>query len=443
MAGEIYLSNLSGQFDYQSILQKFQELKTKQILLLQQKEDEIQQKKSAYSTFGSMLKDFQKSLDSLLDDDIFYSKNINVSNENILTATVTDPSKLSETSLSITTKQLAKNDVWLSQSGVSDKNSGSVASSDGTLQIKYAGNEVASIDYTTSDTLQDIANKINSSQEDVTASIFYDGTNYRLLISGKDTGSSNTIELNEVGSGDLLDNLQLGSNYSDSHVQSAQNAIISIYSQDVESSTNSFKEVVQGLNIEINSVSNESVDLTIKDDNEPVKENLQDLITKYNSIVDYIKEQTDKNAPLSGEYSLHQIRSSIFRNLNPLLEAGILEVDHTNGHISLKTSKLNDYFENDKEGLKSKIDELENTLKDYLDFALDIEGPVKSKEKSYNRQINSIEKRIETTARRVEAEIENLKKQFVYLDKFLAQMNDIRSRLTALLPKQNQNNNQQ
>ncbi|WP_281951139.1 flagellar filament capping protein FliD [Nitrosophilus kaiyonis] len=442
MAGEIYLSNLSGQFDYQGILQKFQELKTKQLSLLQQKEDEISQKKSAFKTFGNMINDFKKNLDSLLNDKIFYDKDVSVSNENILSASVIDSQKLSETSIQLTTKQLAKNDVWLSQSGVSNKDSDAVATSDGTLQIKYAEEEIANIDYTNSDTLQEIANKINSSQDKVIASIFYDGNNYRLLLSGKDTGKDNIIELNETGSGDLLDSLQIGSNYSDSHVQNSQNAIINIYGEDVESSTNSFKEVIQGLNIEIKSISNDPVDINVKENNSQIEEKLQNLITNYNSIVDYIKEQTSENAPLSGEFSMQQIRSGIFRNLNPLLEAGILEVDHTNGHISLKNEKLNDYFENDKDSLKTKIDELETGLENYVDFVLDVEGPIKSKDKSYSRQINSIEERIESTAKRVEAEIENLKKQFVYLDRFLAQMNDIRSRLSALLPKQNQTNTQ-
>ena len=41
MAGEIFLSNLSGQFDYQQILQKFQQLKFQQVSLLQDQEESI------------------------------------------------------------------------------------------------------------------------------------------------------------------------------------------------------------------------------------------------------------------------------------------------------------------------------------------------------------------------------------------------------------------
>ena len=441
MAGEIYLSNLSGQFDYQSILQKFQELKTQQISLLQQKEDQINQKKSAYATFGNMLKTFDNNLDNLLDDTIFDAKTVTISNEDIATATINDASKLNETNITFTAKQLAKNDVWLSQSGVSDKDNDAVATANGTLQIKYAGSEVASIDYTSTDSLQDIVNDINSSQDSVIASIFYDGSNYRLLLSGKDTGSSNTIELNETGSGDLLDQLQIGSSYSSSHVQSAQNAKINIYGQDVESSTNTFNNVIEGLSIEIKKESTENVNLNIKEDDTPIEENLQELLNSYNSIVDYIKEQTAENAPLSGEYTLHQIRSTIFRNLTPLMESGILDIDHSSGHISINSEKLENQLKNNKEGLQAKIEELDSGLKTYMDFVLDTRGPIKLKEKSFNNQINSIEDRIELTAKRVQAEIDNLKKQFVYLDQFLGQMNDVRSRLSALLPASAQNSN--
>jgi len=449
MAGEIYLSNLSGQFDYQSMLDKYQKLKNQQIALLQEKEAKIYDKKNAYQNFAGLLDNFNSSFEKLTDTTIFDQKVISISNESVLTATITDPSKLKDTNLNIVSKQLAQNDVWLSGDGVTDKDTAAVATASGTIELSYAGSTVATIDYDTDvsdttkpSTLQEIADAINNAQSNIKASIFFDGTNYRLLLSGADTGANNTIAISETGSGDLLDQLQLGSSYSASHVQSAQNAQIDIYGQTVESSTNTFDKVVDGLRIDILSTSATGVDLTINDDYEPLKTSLSEFIDGYNSIVDFIKDNTSDTGPLSGDFTLHQIRSSIFDKFDPLFEMGVLSVDYTTGKISLDSAELNNQLQNDPDSVKTKIETLKTDLDDYLSYLTGYDSPLDDKDKSLDNQINNIENSIESISKKIDAEMENLKKQFVWLDQFMAQMNDIRNRLTALLPKDSSTQNQ-
>ncbi len=449
MAGEIYLSNLSGQFDYQSMLDKYQKLKNQQIALLQEKEAKIYDKKNAYQNFAGLLDNFNSSFEKLTDTTIFDQKVISISNESVLTATITDPSKLKDTNLNIVSKQLAQNDVWLSGDGVTDKDTAAVATASGTIELSYAGSTVATIDYDTDvsdttkpSTLQEIADAINNAQSNIKASIFFDGTNYRLLLSGADTGANNTIAISETGSGDLLDQLQLGSSYSASHVQSAQNAQIDIYGQTVESSTNTFDKVVDGLRIDILSTSATGVDLTINDDYEPLKTSLSEFIDGYNSIVDFIKDNTSDTGPLSGDFTLHQIRSSIFDKFDPLFEMGVLSVDYTTGKISLDSAELDNQLQNDPDSVKTKIETLKTDLDDYLSYLTGYDSPLDDKDKSLDNQINNIENSIESISKKIDAEMENLKKQFVWLDQFMAQMNDIRNRLTALLPKDSSTQNQ-
>ena len=49
------------------------------------------------------------------------------------------------------------------------------------------------------DSLTDVATKINASDARVSASVIYDGTNHRLMIMGKDTGSTNQVTYKETG----------------------------------------------------------------------------------------------------------------------------------------------------------------------------------------------------------------------------------------------------
>ena len=449
MAGEIYLSNLSGQFDYQSILDKYEELKNQQVAILQEKEAKIYDKKYSYQNYAQLLDNFNTSFEKLTEPAIFDQKSVFVSNESVLTATVTDPTKISETSLNITSKQLAQNDVWLSQAGVTDKDTVAVATTAGTIEISYAGNVVATIDYDTDtadatkpSTLQEIADAINSAQTSAQASIFFDGTNYRLLLSGADTGADNTISITETGGGDLLDQLQLGSTYTTSNVQSAQNAQIEIYGQTVESSTNSFDNVVSGLRIDLLSTSTTGVDVTIDNDYEPLKTSLQEFVDGYNSIVDFVTQYTAQGAPLSGDSTVQQIRSSIFQGFDPLFEMGILSVDYTTGKISLDSAELDNQLQSNPDTVQTKIEELNNSLGNYLSYITGYDSPLDDKDESFDRQINYIEDSIVSLVERIDAEMETLKMQFIWLDQFMAEMNDVSASLASLLPASTTDNTQ-
>ncbi|MRJ02473.1 MAG: flagellar filament capping protein FliD [Epsilonproteobacteria bacterium] len=430
MAGEIYLSNLSGQFDYQSILDKYEQLKYQQVSIIQEKEYKVEMEKAAFESYVSMLEDFKGSFENLIDEELFDQKVVTVSDESIASVSVTDPEKVNPTKLDFTVKQLAKNDVWLSQSGVENRDD-SVASGDGTLTIAIDGEEI-DIEYTADDTIDDIAQKINSATDKVNASIFFDGDNYRLILSSRETGTDNAITLKDDG--DLLDNLELGRDYSDSHVQEAQNAQIDIYGESVESQTNTFSNLIEGIEIEVKESSDTPVSVEIANDDEAIKSSLEDLFGKYNSLVDYIKSQSEEGAPLAGDFTLQSIRSQIFQRLTPLMERNLMEVDHTTGHISLKTTELEEQLSQDREGIQSALSDLQNSLQPYLEALFDTDGVVNQKELSYDKKIDRYEDDIAAVVERITKESEILKAQFIHLDSILAQLNDMKTQIAALLP---------
>ncbi len=438
MAGELFISDLAGGFDYNEILQKVQLLKSQQIAILREREDMLSQKKAAISDFGDIVSEFQDIFDDLTGGDLSYEKQITVSDEDVIEASITNKYKAIPASVDITVNQLAKNDVWLSQGGLADKDTTAVATTSGTLEITYAGNVVATIDYDTDtsdstkpSTLQEIADAINSAQDDVNATIFFDGTNYKLLISGNDTGTNNTVEFNETGGGDLLNQLQIGSSYTGSHVQTAQNAQIEIYGQTVESQSNTFTDVLEGVSFTVKQITTTPINLQISQDENVLKDKLKEFIDKYNEMVDFISTNAGENGVLSGEYTLQSIRSSIFSSFDPLFEIGILSVDRNNGHLSLNESDFDNQMNQDPQVIQDKLDEVEATLDSYLKAVLDTDGIIKQKEKSYERQISNIEDRIELDSKRINQEIETMRMQFVALQKYMAEMQDIRSRIQS------------
>ncbi len=430
---DIYLSNLSGQFDYQQILDKYQQLKFQQATILLEKEDKVKQQKSAFATFSNMLENFQSAFESFGDEALFDKKSLFVSDESVASVSIGDATKVYPTQLDFTVTQLAKKDVWLSQSGVADRED-TVASADGTLTLSVGGEDYA-IDYSSDDTIDDIASKINQSGANVNATIFFDGNSYRLLISSKETGTNNTISFSD--SGDLLDNLELGDNYSDSHVQSAQNAKIDIYGEVVESQNNTFTNLIDGVNIEVKQTG--STTITVTNDDAAVKNAIEELFVQYNNLVDYTKQVTAKDGALSGDLTLQSVRSTIFRDFTPLMEKGLITVDHTNGHLSLNSTKFNELITSDKEALKEAFAQTTESLKPYMDFLFEpIDGLIKQKEKNYDNKIERYEQEITSTVERINREVENLKRQFIHLDSVLAQLNGMKTQIAAILPKENQ-----
>ena len=81
----------------------------------------------------------------------------------------------------------------------------------GTLSLQVGTGTAVNVDVTATDTLDGIAAKINASGQRISASIFNDGTNYRLQVRGLDTGEANTITFGGTG-------LSLGLNLSLIHI---------------------------------------------------------------------------------------------------------------------------------------------------------------------------------------------------------------------------------
>src|SRR5690606_26856512 len=68
----------------------------------------------------------------------------------------------------------------------------------GTLEIQV-GEESAAIEIEETDSLEDIARKINGTGLRVSATMFSTGSEYRLQVSGLDTGAENAVTLTETG----------------------------------------------------------------------------------------------------------------------------------------------------------------------------------------------------------------------------------------------------
>ena len=116
----------------------------------------------------------------------------------------------------------------------------------------------------------------------------------------------------------------------DMQVTAGQDANVEIDGVAITQSSNSIDDVISGVTIDLTRVETDdtTVNLTISRDTDSIKSSVNDFITEYNSIIEFINQQftydedTESSGELAGEGVLHTIKSMIQSTIistNPLL----------------------------------------------------------------------------------------------------------------------------
>ena len=431
MAGELFLSGLTGtNFDGGAVVDQIMQLRSLPLQRLQQEKALVQAKLSSLGNLSKGIGDFLSIFEGLDVDALFKAKQATSSNTDVLTASATDDAP--NLSFSVTVNKLSQAEIRVSNGGVSDI-SNTFASS-GTLTITYDtgnGTETFNIDYNAGDTLEDLVDAINSAQERVKASVYYDGTSYKLMLSENDVGAS-TVET-DTGTGVYVISIsglpsELGSGLDT--LQDAQNAEIVIGTgSPVTSPDNKFEDVISGLTIEVKGTG--SANVTVSEDYSKVTSFLNDFVKKYNGLVKLVDAlTTGERALFRGDYTIGSVKTGIAERLSPLIDKGLIEYDGDTGEISLNTDKLNDLLSTDPEGVKSLIEELKGSYSTYLEGQKDL---FSSFEKTYSEQVEDIDNRIQSLAQRLVQEEKLLRREYAQLEAFIAQAEELRQRFQQFM----------
>jgi flagellar hook-associated protein 2 len=164
-----------------------------------------------------------------------------------------------------------------------DSSSGALGQA-GSFTLKVGSGTLKSIDVLASDSLDKIAGKINQAGIRASASVFYDGSKYRLQIRGLDTGADNAIAM--VENGTTLDLNGDGSLPSGGKtVQSAQNAKLTIDGFEVTRSNNQITGAIPGVTLALTAETTSPVTLTIGSDATALEKKVTTLVNAFNAAV--------------------------------------------------------------------------------------------------------------------------------------------------------------
>ncbi|MGD8525645.1 MAG: flagellar filament capping protein FliD [Thioalkalispiraceae bacterium] len=287
-------------------------------------------------------------------------------------------------------------------------------------------------------TLSEIRTEINEAADNVgvTATIVTEDTGSRLILTSDETGTANSISTSYSGA-DLLGL---------SDVSAAEDAVIEVDGFTATRSSNAIADVIGGitLNLQGESTPGSTTQLSVEQDVETLKANVQAFVDTYNELNDIVKLERIKN--LEGDNTLLSLENQLMSTFNTaatgltggisyLAEVGVtfqksgdLSLDEAEFESALATNSAGvaQLFGDSSEGFATRLDSLVQTF-------LDPDGLLDSKTDGLNASIDRVERRIDDMSYRLQVIEERIRARFTALDTFVAQSNSTSSYLAQQL----------
>lgn len=351
-----------------------------QEFLLTKQETDIQAKLSSYGIFKSGLSDFRASLAGLRDAGKFAALQAKTSQSDVISASVSSNADAGRFNLE--SKQLAQAQSLVS-AGFTDANA-SIGT--GSLTIKFGttdydadtdtyngftqnaaqGTLTLNLD-ATNNTLTGLRDAINEADAGINASIIYDGSAYRLVLASENTGVANSMQISVDDPS--LSQFEFNADATNmEQTQVAQDAIMSINGLDVTNATNTFKDTLKGVTLDLaKAVPGQKISLEISSSPEEIVGAVQSFVDSFNELAASVKElssydpSTQTGSVLLGDATLRggmsQIRSVMGSlvsglegsSIRTLIDLGV--TTQADGSLKFDSGKLTDALKSDPDGV--------------------------------------------------------------------------------------------
>lgn len=302
-----------------SIIDSMVKLQTNQVNRIKEQKQAVVNRQSAFKGVEARLLSLRASLSRLnrVSSSVFDARSSTVSDESIIAAAAGSGAQVGSVALKV--NSLATAEIR----GSTGFTTASDPITQGVLSIRVGSREEAAVTIDASNaTASGLVSAINSQAKDVTATLVKDQSSgqFRVLVSSKYTGTSNTISItnNLAASGGGATRPE----FTGSLVQAAGNASISIGSGAgaiaSEYETNQIDDLVDGVTLNLlKADASKTVTVSVGADNEGVVDTVGNFVKEFNGIIQYISEQSafivqsQSAGPLLGNRSVSEIQSQL------------------------------------------------------------------------------------------------------------------------------------
>jgi flagellar hook-associated protein 2 len=465
------VTGLTSGIDWGQMIDKMMEAARKPEELWQAEKDTLELKVGLYNEFSAYLKTLRSSISPLKLSGTFTAKEAELTPlssttdpSSVLAITATPEAEINRYEIEVLQKAAAEMRISNPISGML----GDAEITDSHFYIKV-GDMRAKIDLHPTDTLSDVAARINEAVDESTdealpiqARVF----DNRLVIESTQTGTEAAFSLEDDDPQGALAKLGLDLDDPDHHI-SAQDAKLVVDGVSVTRSSNEISDLIQGLTLNINGVGKVRADIVL--DAQNAVESIQSFIEAYNDTMDWINvrlqegkveepksELEAQRGLLRGDPILWQAKAHLRQIVaDPLLLDGFSQLSQIgittesidygkSGRLEFDTDKFMAAMTEDPQSVADLVKGVANKFESYLANMVDAvpvtiggstapRGRVPSQIQNLQEQIRSIDKRIADFEERLSIRQRGLYEQFSQMENTLARLNQQASWLASVL----------
>lgn len=425
-------SGLASGLDTSSLIQSMVRLEQAPIRRLEAKKVDIDSMSRRIQSIRTRASDVMGKLGELDTAEKVLSSGVTTSNEDKLKVAATGGAALG--TYQVTVGRLAQAERTYSDT-FADKNATGLFGT-GTLSVQVGTEAAVDITVEATDTLEGIASKINAADLNASASVIYDGTNYRLQVSGTDTGAENAISFTETGT-------NFGLTDPANEIIQARDAEFTIDGLAMTRPTNSVVGAIAGVTLDLEQTTEvgESIAITVDRDPDVLVGKLEAFVESYNSLVGAINSEfafkgaAKTGDSLAGDSTLRNFQQVLSRNATDLISgidedqpAGFAALGITTtrqGTLEIDKTKLTEVLDDNPQALVRALTGDEDAgvtgLFERLNTSLEAyagpeDGLLTARIDSYGEQKRDIDDRIDGMSSRIDKFEETLRAKFTAME---------------------------
>ncbi len=440
----VNFSGLASGLDTGAIIDSLVSIERSRANTFNERKFNTERQISTIGSLSSIMKDLDSKLESFSTKNEIRQMSVETTNEDRVVVTSSGAATAGNFAMRVT--NLAKNETSQSKT-YATADAGVVGA--GTLDLTVGSEPLVSIAYDASDSLYEIAERITNSDAKATASVLFDGTDYRIMVTSEESGVANGITFGE--SGDAL-GLTLGT----AELIPPEDAAFTINGVPVTRPSNEVSDVITGVSLQLvglSQVGEADTNIQVTQDTEGTKTKLQEFVDAYNKVVDVVNKEltyggtTKDGSTLFGDSTLRQLQRTLGSNISTnytngseQVSLGLLgiEMDNT-GKLSIDSTKLDKTLSTDPRAIDNIFagdggnDGVAKVLQDMVDtYTRSSTGLLSSKTESLNSRIKVFDTQIERIEQSATALSEQLNRQFAALEQAMSQLNSQQSYLGAI-----------
>jgi len=310
-------------------------------LRLDAKTARVEAKISAFAEMRTVMDSLQTSISSLANASTIQSSTASSSNESVLKATTATTAQAGTYRIEV--DEVAKSHSLASKqySSVDDTiGTGTLTFKFGTTSYDAVTDDYLSFDQdadattatlnisSENNSLGGVRDAINNGDFGVSASVVYDGSGYRLLVTSEETGKETSMEITATGDAGLqalaYNSAQKDPSSNMTETQKGSDASIRVNGLAITSTTNSLDQVIRGVTLNLTETSDSAVTLTVARDTGMIADKLDDFVVKYNEYKSIYDQVTRYNS--EDEIGGILLGDSVLRSVQSQLRSGITDI---------------------------------------------------------------------------------------------------------------------